>query len=336
MLEVHRALPDRFFDLQAHELHEVMSGPTLFHLRGRRSPALFISILLHGNEDVGLKAVQRALGAFQNRILPRDCMLLVGNTEAARANLRKMPQQFDFNRVWPGTDLPPSPIADTMYEVVEYARREGVFASLDLHNNTGPNPHYGCINRVDARTLQLAMLFARTIVYFQRPKGVQSAAMSELCPSITCECGQIGDAAGVERAANLIDACLHTHELPDHLPAASDYHLLHTVATIQVDSSASFGFDETDASLDLVLPHDLVLRNFRPLQVGTTFGRQTSTKPLLRVVDEQARDVTSDYLELREGQLMLRRCAIPSMLTANLRVIRDDCLGYFMDEWRAY
>ncbi len=180
------------------------------------------------------------------------------------------------------------------------------------------------------------MLFARTIVYFQRPVGVQSAAMAELCPAITCECGQIGDAAGIERAANLVDACLHTQELADHLPAASDYHLLHTVATIQIDSSANFGFDETDSSLDLVLPHDLVLRNFRPLEVGTTFGRQTSTKPLLRVVDEQARDVTSDYLELRDGGLVLRRCAIPSMLTANLRVIRDDCLGYFMDEWRAY
>ncbi len=93
--------------------------------------------MLHGNEDVGLKAVQRALGKFRDRALPRDCMLLIGNIEAARAGLRKMPEQFDFNRVWPGTELPPSPIADTMREVVEYARCEGVFASLDLHNNTG-------------------------------------------------------------------------------------------------------------------------------------------------------------------------------------------------------
>ncbi len=36
MLEVYRELPDRFFDLQAHQLHEVMQGPALFHLRGRR------------------------------------------------------------------------------------------------------------------------------------------------------------------------------------------------------------------------------------------------------------------------------------------------------------
>ena len=291
--------------------------------------------MLHGNEDVGLKAVQRMLSAYEGRSLPREMLLLVGNTQAAKVGLRKLPDQMDFNRVWPGSELPVSPISLFMREVVEYSRHVGLFVSVDLHNNTGANPHYGCINRVDARTLQLASLFARTIVYFERPLGVQSAAMTELCPSITCECGQVGDEAGVVRAANLLEACLQMLELPDHPPPASDYHLLRTVATIKVNSTVRFGFDPNASQLEWLLPFDIALRNFRPLPQGTCFGRRMNgaTSELLLVIDEQDRVVTDKFFTIVNDEVVLNRCATPSMLTTNMQIVCDDCLGYFMEEY---
>ena len=33
-----------------------------------------------------------------------------------------------------------------MRDVVEFVRRETPFASIDIHNNTGHNPHYACVN----------------------------------------------------------------------------------------------------------------------------------------------------------------------------------------------
>ena len=63
-----------------------------------------------------------------------------------------------------------------MRAVVDIMRERGVFASIDLHNNTGSNPHYACVNRLDNRYLHLATLFARTVVYFLRPTGVQSVS----------------------------------------------------------------------------------------------------------------------------------------------------------------
>ena len=334
MFQIHRELPPEFLTLTASELHKHFQGPTVIHLPGKRSPPVFISILLHGNEDVGLSAVQAALAQYSHQTLPRELILFIGNTEAAQHGLRKLPHQLDFNRVWPGTDLPTSPISEYMRNVVDYVKKVGAFVSLDLHNNTGANPHYSCVNRVDARTLHLALLFARTIVYFKRPLGVQSAAMTELCPSITCECGKVGDASGVERATRLIEACLQMLELPEHYPQACDYHLLRTVATIKVNPRSSFGFSGSSITADLILPDDLARLNFRPLSNGTVFGRQQpGREPALIIFSEKDEDVTDDFLAIIDDEIVLNQAVIPSMLTTNAQVIRDDCLGYFMEEF---
>ncbi len=334
MLQIRHDLPENFLTQRVQNLHCGLSGPTLIHLPGARKGPVFVSILLHGNEDVGLKAIQEVLLRYQRRELPRELVLFVGNIDAAKHGLRKMPDGEDFNRVWPGTDHATSEISECMRQVFEYARSQKLFVSLDLHNNTGSNPLYGCVNRVDPRTIQLAMLFSRTIVHFQRPLGVQSAAFSELCPSITCECGRIGDAAGVQRAAALIDACLHMMELPNHMPPSSDFHLLHTVATLKIPPNCPIAFGSRDNGAELYFSPDLDHLNFRPLPPGTHFGfRRPGSNSRLAVLDQNGVDVESDYFDLREDSFILQRSIVPSMLTTNIQVIQDDCLGYFMEEF---
>jgi hypothetical protein len=107
----------------------------------------------------------------------------------------------DFNRAWPGTTRPDSPTARLLRKVVEMARRERPFARIDIHNNTGHHPHYACVNSFAATHLHLARLFRRTVVYFERPLGVQSAALAKICPAVTVECGRLGEAANVLRGA---------------------------------------------------------------------------------------------------------------------------------------
>jgi hypothetical protein len=61
MLNELEALPPGLLDLDATELHAALGGPTLIHLDGRRGPALFVSVLLHGNETTGWDAVRGLL-----------------------------------------------------------------------------------------------------------------------------------------------------------------------------------------------------------------------------------------------------------------------------------
>ena len=59
-------------------------------------------MLLHGNEDTGLKAIQSLLADYRGRALPRALSLFVGNVQAAAQGQRHLEGQPDYNRVWPG------------------------------------------------------------------------------------------------------------------------------------------------------------------------------------------------------------------------------------------
>ncbi len=72
MLRVVNEVPDAFLTARSIELKNLLRQPTLIHLSGRRPEPLFVSILLHGNEDVGLRAVQACLPHQSGKAVPRD------------------------------------------------------------------------------------------------------------------------------------------------------------------------------------------------------------------------------------------------------------------------
>jgi hypothetical protein len=335
MLQELYELPDGLLDSKAHELDALLGGPTLLHLPGRREPALFVSVLMHGNETVGWEAARLLLarnGAESGFNLPRALSIFIGNVRAAAANVRRLAGQPDYNRVWPGSSEPVTPEHGMMQQVVDIMARRGIFASVDVHNNTGINPHYGCVNVLDNRFLHLATLFSRTVVYFIRPTGVQSMAMARLCPAVTLECGKVGHEHGVVHALDYLDACLHLSEHPTHPVAEHDIDLFHTVA--QVKLPASLRFSTNGETADLLFSPQLDRMNFRELPPGTVLGTVADNCAVcLDVRDEQGRDVASRYFEVEDNELRFRVPVMPSMLTLNEQVIRQDCLCYIMERY---
>jgi len=331
MLTVLDHLPPGLLEREAATLAEVLPGPTLIHLRGRRQPPLFVSVLLHGDEDTGWLAIRRLLRGMDHAELPRALSLFIGNVQAARARQRMLPGQADYNRVWTAVDAAPENAEQAMTQAVWRAMRErGVFASVDVHNNTGLNPHYACVRRLDNAFLQLATLFSRTVVYFTKPDGVQAEAFARLCPAVTVECGQPGHAYGVEHAAEYLTACLHLAAIPTHPVPAHDIDLYHSVAIVKVPPEVSFAFD-TDAA-DIRLAPDLDTLNFRELPADTLLGRvRPGAGARLTVLDEHGRDAAARYLRVVDGEIRTIVPVVPAMFTLNPRAIRQDCLGYFME-----
>jgi len=322
-----QALPDGFFECGADQLQRILPGPTLVHLPGRRPGPLFVSALLHGNEDVGLLALQQVLARYRTGGLPRALSFFIGNVSAARAGLRHLDDQPDYNRVWPGTPLPASAETELMRAVVQAMRGRRPFASIDLHNNTGLNPHYGCVTRTDLPFLHLAALFSHTVVHFGRPPGTQAMAFSELCPAVTCECGKVGSSEGVTRAAEFIDACLHMSELPTRPLRAGEIHLFRTVAALHVPPAGSMSFD--GGAADFVFVPDLDHCNFRELPAGTLLAHAPGGARLL-ALDDAGVDVAASLLDQDGGRISLGAGLMPAMLTRDERVVRQDCLGYLM------
>lgn len=323
-------LPTGLLDCPARELHTLLGGPTLIHLEGRRAEPLFVSVLLHGNEDTGLLAIQRLLRRHGDQTLPRALSIFFGNISAARLGVRRLDGQPDYNRVWPGGEAQDTPEAAMMRQLVDIMGRRRVFASVDIHNNTGLNPHYACINQLDHRFLQLATLFSHTVVYFLRPRGVQSMAFARLCPAVTLECGKPAEPHGLEHATSYLTACIHLSEIPRHPVADSDIHLFHTVAQVKVRPGIHFSFQDDD--VDLRFTEDLDRFNFRELPPDTEFGqvRRAGLMPLI-AVSETGVDVTDRYFAIDHRRLILIRSAMPSMLTLDEQVIRQDCLCYLME-----
>ncbi len=333
MLKEYAHVPGGLLEAEPASLKECLGGPALIHLPGRREEPLFVSILLHGNETVGLHALQHLLLKYRERELPRALSLFVGNVEAAGVGLRRLAGQPDYNRVWPGTVAADSPERRMMNRIVDIMRERRPFASIDLHNNTGINPHYACINVIDNRFMQLAALFSRTVVYFIRPLGVQSMAFAPLCPAVTVECGKTGQTAGVEHAGEFVEACLHLSELADKPPAAHELDLYHTVAIIKVAGAYSFSF--TDPGADIGFVGDLDHMNFRELAEGTRIGwvNEALERMPLEAWDEAGSDVADRHFTIEDNWIQTRRSVMPSMLTLDERVIRQDCLGYLMERY---
>jgi len=307
----------------------VLRGPTLIHLPGARPKPLFVSVLLHGNEDTGLKAIQQVLQSHSGKVLPRALSLFVGNVEAARCGVRRLENEPDYNRVWPGTEAPDHPLRAMMASVVDEMRARHVFASVDIHNNTGLNPHYACVNRTEPSFLHLARLFSRTVVHFERPLGVQSAAFAPLCPAVTVECGKAGVRENAYHAAEFVEGCLHLSHFPDHPVSRQDLDLYHTVAIVTVPDSVEFCIGSE--SCELRFSADLETLNFRDLAAGWPLARVRGPGLKLQVLDSLGRDVSASFLGVRDGVLELKRAVTPAMLTSDVRAIRQDCLCYLME-----
>ncbi len=336
MLHIRDDFPAGLLNKSTHELADMLPGPTLFHLPGRRSPELFVSVLLHGNETTGWDAVRHVLQRYgfadDCGVLPRAMALFIGNVAAAKEGIRHLPGQVDYNRIWPGTPHDDAPEAAMMQNIVDRMHDRGVFASIDIHNNTGRNPHYACINVLETPFFHLATLFSRTVIYFLRPRGVQSMAMSKIGPSVTLECGQPDQPSSTEHAICFIEACLNLSALPEHPIAKSDIDLFHTQAIMRVNGDNQVGFDsEKD---DVVLRPNVDLLNFNELPAGTLIAKQSKGQNVaLKVVSEDGEDVLDEFLVLQGDEIQLKKTVMPAMFTLNVDILRDDCICYLMERY---
>jgi len=324
------ALPEGFLDCPVNKLDTLFQGPTLIRLRGERQPPVFVSVLLHGNEVSGFLALQILLQDFQNRgqSLPRDLWIFVGNVEAARYGVRRLPGQPDYNRIWAGGDEPECRMAEQL--LVELSARP-LFAALDIHNNSGKNPIYGCINRLEPVYIHLARQFSPMLVYFTEPHQVLGMALSRLCPAATLECGTSGLPEGVNRVVHLVGELLSQEELSDSVVPEASSDVYHTVAKVTVAQDDRIGFGHQTERHDLCFREGLESLNFRRLTAGTELGWQSETAAGLRVTDNQGQDVTAHYFGTLGDRIILRRDCVLSMLTADITVIYQDCVCYIME-----
>lgn len=319
-------IPPRLLEIGVRELRQVFPNPTLIELAGTQPEPLFVCTLLHGNETSSFDVLQALARRYGSGSRPgRNLIIFIGNVEATESGRRHLDHQPDFNRIWAGGQTPYHALAE---EVMAIARAREVWASIDVHNNTGTNPLYGCVNALRPADLQLAARFAPVGVYYRNPPTTQSMAFSRLCPAVTLECGRSGAADGIAAAIDLIEYALSLEAFNAHPPAKDQIQLFETVGRVVIQDDTAFAYAGTEAELQLA--SDLEAMNFRPLPAGWIWGRTSRADGGIKVLDEHGADLTDDFFAVDHGALRLTQPVTPAMITRDIDIIRQDCLGYLM------
>lgn len=329
MLKIQNNLSDKILTLPAHRLYEELPGPTLVHIEGKREPAILLTVLLHGNENSGWEVVKNILNKYKGGALPRSLSIFIGNVKAARYKKRKLETQPDFNRIWGNGETHEHLMVQL---VIKIMRERTIFASIDIHNNNGLNPHYACINKLDSRFLKLAREFSRMVIYFIRPNGVQSLAFSELCPSVTLECGQPGDEYGIQLATNYVDKMLNLETLKPESGIEDTIDLYHTIGIAKIPKEYDFSFNGDKADIEFVKGIETL--NFEEIAGDTLLGKVkvNITKPLI-VLNEEGEDIFDLYFSINENNIVTKTAIVPAMLTVDKNIVRQDCLCYLMERY---
>jgi hypothetical protein len=313
------SVPVGLLDLPAARLHERLPGPTLIHTSGTRTPPLFVSVLLHGDEPSGWEAVRRLL---QRPSLPRAISLFIGNVAAAERAVAHLPGQPDYPRIWADGSLAEARIADA---VVAAMRRRGVHAAVDIHDHRGPSPPFAVIDDTTPAALGLARAFGPLAVLNHPLRPLASAAFAPLAPAVTIECGDVRDRHGTERALHFLERRLTEPGLPHATLQALQLFVADVRVGIAPDLPFSFG-----PGAGLALRDDLGPLNFRRLAAGTRFARQPSGPLALTAQDGGGTDVTHAYFERVGGDIRLLREVFPGFLSTDPERVREDGLCYFM------
>ena len=130
-------VPQGLLERPASALYQQITGPTLIHLAGRNKRPLVVSVLQHGNEITGWEAIRRLLkNHYPSGDLPRSLVILIGNPLAAKQRLRRLDDQPDFNRCWPGGNEVDSAYTRLFRRIHARLCELRPLAVIDVHNNT--------------------------------------------------------------------------------------------------------------------------------------------------------------------------------------------------------
>jgi hypothetical protein len=309
-----------------------LGRPALIRIPGTGAAprARLVSCLLHGNEDSGYRAVLAALRTGLR--YPFDLWVFIGNVRAASQDgwfaHRYLDGQEDFNRVW-GVAPATTRMRRCANEVLAILDEQPLEAAVDLHNNTGLNPHYAVLPKANRETLHLGALCVDTALLWHLRAHTLMEHLTPRCPSIAVECGLPGVADNAAFAGDALARVLDSGPIVEGVALPERVFEIAARVIVRPEVSFAFGGVLTE-DVDFVLHPGLDSQNFGMLLAGTEVGvvAPGSAVPLC-VTDMDGRDVTDHYFAVRpRGEVVAEQDFTPVMMTTTVLQAHRDCLCY--------
>jgi len=238
-----------------------------------------------------------------------------------------LPDQPDFNRIWNGHSAYERSLTTPL---LQYVKDQNIQAAVDIHNNSGRNPVYGCINRRKKEFIQLAQLFSQNIVYFTKPDSVLSMALSSVCPTMVIECGLPGSIQGIAAGAKCIETLINKEEKWKNSEVQIS-HIYYTCATLYIEPDSTISFDSQPVlkNSHFCFSDKLDELNFKKIEPGVVLGKVRDPNRI-KLIDKKGKNIFDCFFSIIENQLKVKSSFTPSMFTKNVEIAKSDCLGYVM------
>ena len=309
--ELRDRFDERLSRIEARDLHRFLPKATVFDLRWDNVQPFFISTLLHGNETSGWDAVRR----FVTDCPDASIVLFIGNVDAAAQQMRHLPDEADFNRIWRQQPWHS-----------ELARLLDLFdpwCGIDIHNNSGPNPHYSVVTDTSASTLALAALFSNKVIFTDHTLDILAHAVSSHCPALTVETGTVDDPTSEQRAYDFLKQLNELRRVPETPKCELETYETIGIVRVEHENGSLENFPRFDESLKR--------KSFTTLPAGTPFIDCLPSGWQVKVSDPAHNlDLTHDFLEFHESSAFVKREVVMSMFTNTPLLAIQDCVCYFL------
>jgi succinylglutamate desuccinylase len=329
-------MPADFFHVSPHNIETWLKGPAIFKIRGENQslPPLLISTLLHGNETTGFLALQQLLKKFRDDEygLLRNLIIMIGNPKASTKASRHLPTQPDYNRIWGMHQQTENLTEENIManEILDFVISEKPYAHVDIHNNTGKNPFYCVVSKLDQHFKKLAFTFGESLILITEPRGAFSVAMSDYCPAVVLECGRSGEDLGIAKVKEYLELLINTDEID--LLKPDNQIVYKTIARIMVPADTIIDFTGTyDEEVSFSFVKEIENYNFSEIAKETILCHSNSDNHLPIVLNNHNKDISSEHFYNDTHIIKFKKAIIPSMLSTNIQIVLDDCLGYLME-----
>ena len=329
-------LPANFFNISPQNVETWLEGPSVFRIRGENQnlPPLLVSILLHGNETTGFYALQIFLKQYRDQeiALPRNLIIVIGNPKASAKSSRRLQTQPDYNRIWSKHDISEKLTEENLManEILDFVIAEKPFAHVDIHNNTGKNPFYCVVSKIEENFKKLAFSFGEALILITEPRGAFSVAMSDYCPAVVLECGRSGDGLGIIKVKEYLDKLIVLNTLNE---IEYENQLIYkTIARVKIQPGTIIDFNgESDQDVEFSFIQEIEDLNFASVSKDTILCHANGTEKIPLILDNDNNDISSSYVYNDNKIIRLSKDVIPAMLSTNIQVTLEDCLGYLME-----
>jgi hypothetical protein len=275
---------------------------TLFKIEGKNSnKSVLISCYLHGNEPCGYNAINELLNSSQVFKNPNsNIYLLLGNTIAAKQNLRYITE--NFNRIW--TNNPKTQIEQKANKITKYLKTKNLIGVLDLHSYSDKTtqPHFFHHNT------QFAKKFFDEQIGFGFKVGAEENMLIDNfknIPSFLIECGYHFDKTSTNLAKNSIKTFLSKLNIIEKIKLET---ALDINNTLYLEKEANVKFKPS-----FKFQNNINQINLKHITQDTLLG-ECKNKSEITVIGE---NTFENLFYIKESKLYLKKNHFTTLLTSN-------------------